>query len=183
MKDIYPGHPGREKPTQDGSTIYSSPMNALYGLFAAPTAATAIEAVSGAINAATTPFDALLKAAMSANESSAVGNEAKSDADDNEPLQDRVARQLQGLLGSLGIAAGEHVRLHVDSASGEVSVADEHSLAAAIEEGLNNNEQLEADIRRLAEINGLFGHAPFANDSELEIELSEDQDAALLAWR
>jgi len=158
-------------------------MNGLYGLFAAPTAATAIEAVSGAINAAATPFDALLKAAMSANESSAAGNEAQQDGDDNEPLQDHVARQLQELLGSLGIEAGERVRLQVDSASGDVSVADEHPFAAAIEESLNNNERLEADIRRLAEINGLFGHAPFGSDSELEIELSEDQDAALLAWR
>jgi len=158
-------------------------MNGLYGLFAAPTAATAFEAVSGAVAAAATPFDALLKAAMSANESSAAGNEAQGDGDDNEPLQDRVARQLQELLGSLGIAAGERVRLHVDSASGDVTVADEHPLAAAIEESLQNNAHLEADIRRLAEINGLFGHAPFANDSELEIELSEYQDAALLEWR
>jgi len=161
----------------------ASPMNTLFGLLAAPTAATAVNAVGQTAKAAAAPFEMLLKAAMSVNESGATSDESQEADDDAGSLQDQVARQLQQLLQSLGVAAGERVSINVDTASGDITVDDAHPLAAAIEEALRSDSQLEADVRRLAEINGLFDNSPFVNESELRIEVAEDQAAALLEWR
>jgi hypothetical protein len=157
-------------------------MNGIYGLFAAPTAATAVQAIGGLAEAATTPFDMLLKAAMTSNKASAV-NEGTKALDGDEGLQEQVAGQLQQLLESLGVSAGEQVNLRVDRATGEVSVRDDHPLAGAIEESIRSNAQLVEEIRRLAEIDDVFGQAAFAVDSELRVEVAEDRAAARLEWR
>jgi hypothetical protein len=74
------------------------------------------------------------------------------------------------------------VTIEVDNATGELSVLDDHPLAGEIEAALHGDAQLEGNIRRLAARDGLFGAAPFAANSRLEVELAEEQGAAQLTW-
>jgi hypothetical protein len=153
-------------------------MNAIYGMLAAPSA---VNMAGRAAKAAATPFELLLQAASQATESTVAENEPVAEADDASTLQNRVARQLQQLLESLGLAAGDRVTLRIDQGSGEIQV-DDHPLANDVEAAIENDSQLKAEIKRLAELDSLFDSAPFM-DQELRVEVAEGQGAAALQWR
>ncbi len=157
-------------------------MNSLFGLLAAPAAASAIDLAGRTADAAATPFELLMQMAAKAAEPTASVDDF---TDDTEPesLQQQVARQLQELLQALGLPSGDRVTLEVDNATGDVFVDDDHPLAGEIEAALRSDSQLEENVRRLAEIDGLFGAAPFAANSKLEVEVAEDQRLADLRWR
>jgi hypothetical protein len=158
-------------------------MNSLYGLLAAPTAASALEAAGKTAQAAATPFDMLLKLAMSAGEAESAGDASQQAADEATALEERVGRQLLGLLESLGVADGERLSFRVHSATGQVDVIDDHPAAPAVAASLRANSQLEDDIRRLAELNGLWGGSPFTDEMELQVEVGEGRQSAVLEWR
>jgi hypothetical protein len=158
-------------------------MNSLIGLLATPTAATVADLAGRTAKVAASPFDLLLKAAVGATDSIAPSGSAIQTPEKSEGLEEEVARQLQELLESLGVPTGDCVTLRIDDASSGVSVDDDHPSAAAIDDALRGDAELSADIRRLAEINGLFDGSPFISNSKLRVEVAEDQSAALLDWR
>ncbi|MBA3481048.1 MAG: hypothetical protein H0T51_04440, partial [Pirellulales bacterium] len=149
-------------------------MNSLFGLLAAPSAATtALDAVGQTADAASAPFELLMEMAMQ-NVDASAGVEALGQEDEEaESLEQQLAEQLQALLESLGVQSDDRVTIEVDNATGDLSVAGDHPLAAEIEAALHGAAQLEGNIRRLAARDGLFGAAPFAANSRLEVELAE----------
>jgi hypothetical protein len=156
-------------------------MNPLYGLLAAPAASTAIDFAGRTAKAAATPFELLLQAATKATEPTAASNDGDEPADESASLHNQVAQQLQQLLESLGVASRDRVTLRIDSDTGKIT-ADDHALAGEIEAAVQGNSKLREDLRRLAQSEPLFGHSPFA-DSELTVELADEQGAATLSWR
>jgi hypothetical protein len=158
-------------------------MNSLFGLFAAPTVATgALDLAGQAADAASAPFELLMEMAMQDADASA-GVEALGQEDEEaQSLDQQVAEQLQALLESLGVQSDDRVTIEVDNATGELSVLDDHPLAGEIEAALHGDAQLAGNIRRLAARDGLFGAAPFAANSRLEVELAEEQGAPQLTW-
>ena len=158
-------------------------MNSLYGLLAAPTAATALDLAGRSAKAAATPFELLMQMAVEAAAPNSSVEESAQGGDEAQSLQEQIARQLQEMLASLGVEAGDRVTIKVDSATGDLSVSDVHPLASEIEAALASDSKLAEDVRRLAEIDGLFGAAPFAANSKLDVEVAEDQSTALLQWR
>lgn len=157
-------------------------MNSLFGLLAAPAAASAIDLAGRTADAAATPFELLMQMAAKAAEPTAPANDF-TDKTEGQSLQEQVARQLQELLQALGMQSGDRVTIEVDNATGDLLVDDEHPLAGEIEAALRSDSQLEKNVRRLAEIDGLFGAAPFAANSKLQVEVAEDQSLAELRWR
>src|SRR5687768_16077177 len=111
-------------------------MNSLLGLLAAPTAAKVADMAGRTAKVAATPFELLLKAAVGDAASTVDSGDANQGAEESEDLEQQVARQLQELLSSLGVGAGERVTLRIDDATGEIKVDDNHPAAAAIEEAL-----------------------------------------------
>ena len=157
-------------------------MNALFGLLAAPAATSALDLAGRTADAASAPFELLMQMAMKSAEPTAAVEELAEESE-TESLQQQVARQLQELLQSLGIAPGDRVTIEVDNATGDLEVGDDHPLAGPIEAALDSDAQLEENIRRLAEQDALFGAAPFAANSKLQVEVAEEQSSALLEWR
>jgi hypothetical protein len=155
-------------------------MNALLGMIALPTAATAVDAAQKTAAAVAKPFDLLLQVATAAasNDDPAVAT----DAEDSDSLESRVGKRLQQILETAGIGAGEPVRLNVNSETGEIDVADNSPLAAAIEEALRSDSQLAADLCELARAEGMFRPSVFLADSQLEVELGEGSESAAIHW-
>jgi hypothetical protein len=153
-------------------------MNALFGLLAGPAAASVADAARSTAKLAATPFEVLLNAAVGGAEASAAESDPVS-ADGSGDLQDRVARQLQQALESLGAVAGDELTIRVDNEGFNVNGSPD---AAGVEDALRHDAQLAEDLRRLAEINGLFDGSPFALSEELRIEVGEPGSVVTLEW-
>jgi hypothetical protein len=154
-------------------------MNSIASLFAAAPSS-ALDFPTQTVKAASTPFQMLLQAAQGAD--AAAGSTGdQQHADEAETLQQRLARQLQELLESLGVQPGEEVTLSV-SESGDI-IADGHALANDIESAINDDARLKADLKQLTENEGLFDPSPFFNDARLEVEVADDAGSAILSWR
>jgi hypothetical protein len=158
-------------------------MNSLFGLLAAPSVATTAFDVAGqTADAASAPFELLMEMAMKDADATAGVEALGQEEDEAKSLEQQVAEQLQALLESLGVKSDDRVTIEVDNAAGELSVLDEHPLAGEIEAALHADARLEGNIRRLAAKDGLFGAAPFAANSRLEVELADDQGMPQLTW-
>jgi hypothetical protein len=154
-------------------------MNALFGLLAAPAAASVAEAAGRTAKLAATPFELLLNAAVGGVDASAAEIKPIDDADVPADLQDRLARELQQVLESLGAAAGDELTIRVEN---EGFIVNGSPDAARVEEALRNDPQLAEDVRHLAEINGLFDGSPFVLGEELRVEVGESGSVATLEW-
>jgi hypothetical protein len=151
-------------------------MNPIFGLFAAPAAAGLVQDTA---KAAASPFDFLLKAACGADETDATAGDADQQ-DEPGGLQEGIARQLQQLLASLGVNAGEEVRLRAEGESGQIQV-DGHSLAGEVEDAIANEPSLAADIQEL--LASAANASGGLMDAELQVEAAADQELAILKWR
>jgi hypothetical protein len=158
-------------------------MNSLFGLLAAPSAATAaLDAVGQTADAASAPFELLMEMAMQDADASAGVDALGQEDEEAKSLDQQVAEQLQALLESLGVQSDDRVTIEVENPSGDLTVAADHPLASEIEAALRSDDQLSGDIRRLAARDTFFGAAPFAANSKLDVDF---QDAALVRmdWR
>ena len=153
-------------------------MNPLVGLLAAPAAASVAEAAGKTAKLAAMPFELLLNAAVGAADANGAETNPVDGADGSGNLHDQVARQLQQALESLGARAGDELSIRIEDEGFSVNGPD----AARVEEGLRGDTQLAEDLRRLAEIKGLFDGSPFALDEELRVEVGEPGSAVTLEW-
>ena len=159
-------------------------MNSLFGLLAAPSAATgALELAGQAADVASAPFELLMETAMKDADASSGVDALSQEDEEAKSLDQQVAEQLQALLESLGVKSDERVTIEVENPSGDLTVAADHPLAGEIEASLRNDEQLSGNIRRLAPRDAFFGAAPFAANSKLDVEVVEDQAVASMDWR
>jgi hypothetical protein len=154
-------------------------MNALFGLLAAPAAASVADVAGRTVKLAATPFELLLNAAVGGVDASAAESRPVDGADGAGDLQDHVARRLQELLESVGAGPGDELTIRVDNAGFRVDGSPD---AARVEEALRNDAQLAEDLRRLAEINDLFDGSPFALDEDLRVEVGEPGSVVRLEW-
>lgn len=154
-------------------------MNSIASLFAAAPAG-AFDLTARAVKAASTPFEMFLQAAQG-SEASAEARGEEHASDEGATLEQRLGRQLRQLLDSLGVQPGDQVTLSV-SESGDI-VADGHPLANEIEQAINEDAGLKADLKQLTDIEGMFDPSPFFGDARLEVEVAEAADAAILSWR
>ena len=158
-----------------------APMNTLFGIAAAPTAARAtLNATNNALSAFTQPFGKFFQAAVdegdgpASAESAAMAREATS-------LQDRLSRQLQELLAAVGAEPDEEASIRFDEITGEIQVDGHHS-ASAIEAAIKSNPQLITDLQRLAELQSQFDPSVSPTNWELDARVTES-GSALLSWR
>lgn len=156
-------------------------MNSLFGLAALPAAGAAANAVNGATNAITRPFGKFFQEAVEQTDPAA---DAQSDAvmAEANSLQDRLARQLQELLTSLGVGAEEEASIRFDETTGQVMV-DGHHASSAIQSAIQNDPQLIADMQRLAELHSQFDPNVSTEHWELQARVAENERSALLRWR
>ena len=155
-------------------------MNTLFGIAAAPTAArSAVDATNSALNAFAQPFGKFFQAAGEADATASA--DAARNAHEASSLEDRIARQLQELLASIGAEADEEALIRFDEYTGDLHVDGHHS-ASAIEGAIKGEPQLMADLQRLATLHSEFDPSVSPNDWELEARVTEGS-AALLRWR
>jgi len=156
-------------------------MNALFGLAAAPKAAqVATNATNNALGAFTRPFGQFFQAAVDEGDASASAASASA-AHEAAALEERISRQLQELLTSLGAEADEEAAIRFDEVTGEINVDGHHS-ASAIEAALRNDPQLMTDLQRLAALQSEFDPSVSPTDWELNARVTES-GRALLSWR
>ncbi|MBL9163303.1 MAG: hypothetical protein JNL18_11255 [Planctomycetaceae bacterium] len=156
-------------------------MNALFGLAAAPKAANiAVNGASNALGAFSRPFGQFFQAAVEEGDASASAASAAA-ANEAASLHERISRQLQELLTSLGAEPDEEAAIRFDEITGEINVDGHHS-APAIEAALRNDAQLMADLQRLAKLQSEFDPSVSPTDWELEARVTEN-GGAQLRWR
>lgn len=155
-------------------------MNSLFGLAALPAAGAAANAASGITTAITRPFGHFFQDA--AEQATAVNAESEGAMAEANSLQDRLARQLQDLLTSLGVGPEEEVSIRFDESTGQVLV-DGHHASTAIQTAIQNDPQLIADMQRLAELHSQFDPNVSTEQWELEARVVENGGAAMLRWR
>ena len=156
-------------------------MNSLFGLAALPAAGAAANAFNGATSAMTRPFGKFFQEAVEQSDPTA---DAESDAlmAEANSLQDRLARQLQALLTSLGVAADEEASIRFDQTTGQVMV-DGHHASSAIQSAIQSDPQMLADMQRLAELHSQFDPNVSTEQWELQARVMENERSALLRWR
>lgn len=154
-------------------------MNGVTSLFAAAPAG-AFNFATEAAKVASTPFELLLQAAQGSDASAKAGGEEQA-RDEGATFEERLARQLQELLASLGVQPNDQVTLSV-SETGDVLV-DGHRLANDIETAINDDGGLKADLQQLIDSEALFDPSPLFGDARLEVEVAEGADVAILRWR
>ncbi|MCC6494092.1 MAG: hypothetical protein IT424_13850 [Pirellulales bacterium] len=157
-------------------------MNSLLGVFAAPTALSGASVLRQTAKAVAAPFETLLTSALESADKPTGADLQSGVTDGAGTLREHVAASLQQVLASLGLQPGEHVTLEVDDWTGDVTVADSHPLADAIETALRDNAELAAQLRRLGEAEGQFDGSPFKSASKLSVELGDTRSAARLQW-
>src|SRR5688572_18097870 len=119
-------------------------MNTLFGIAAAPTAArSALDATNRALSALSQPFGKFSQAAGEADATASA--DATRNAHEASSLEDRIARQLQELLASIGAEADEEALIRFDEYTGEFHVDGHHS-ASAIKAAIKGDPQLMADL-------------------------------------
>lgn len=158
-------------------------MSSGLSLLAIPAGAAAFGFAKQSAAAAAEPFQALLQAAMERAEpvSGAEADEGGA-ITEVDAIRDRLARQMQELLASSGAAEGEVVSLNV-SGAGDISIAGDSELAAAVEAAIRDNPAMADDIRRLAESDGALDDASWFGGAELRITAAAGDGAPELEWR
>lgn len=155
-------------------------MNSLFGLAALPAAGAAANVASGIGSAITRPFGYFFQEAS--EQATAVNAESEDAMAEASSLQDRLGRQLQELLSSLGVGPKEEASIRFDDTTGQVLV-DGHHASTAIQSAIQNDPQLIADLQRLAELHSQFDPNVSSQRWELEAQVAENQRSALLRWR
>ena len=151
-------------------------MNPILGLFAAPSAMGLAQQTA---KAAASPFDLLLQAAGGSAESDSTA--ASGEQQDEAPvLHEGIARQLQELFASLGVNAGDQMRLSEDEETGAIRV-EGHPLAGEVEAAIADQPSLTADLQEL--LGTAAGASTGLTDAELQVEAAEGHDLAILEWR
>jgi hypothetical protein len=151
-------------------------MNPILGLLSAPSA---LGLAQQTAKAAAPPFDLLLQAARDAAGSESTGADLQEKQDEATAF-DNLALQLQDLLSSLGVGAGEKMRLTADGETGKIRV-DGHELAGSVEAAIANDPGLAANLQDV--LASAVGADAGLNDAELQVEAAEDQQPAILEWR
>ncbi|WP_428308196.1 hypothetical protein [Lacipirellula sp.] len=155
-------------------------MNALFGIAAAPTAAsTATHGIQSALGALSRPFGSFFQTAVDQSDSTASAD-AKASAAEATSLEQRVSKQLQELFASVGVQADEEASIRFDETTGLLRVDGHHS-ATAIEAAIKSNPQLMDDLQRLAELQSQFDPGVSPADWELQARMTDA--GATLQWR
>jgi hypothetical protein len=155
-------------------------MNALFGLAAAPTAAsTATHGLQNALGALSRPFGSFFQTAVDQSDSTASAD-AQASAAEASSLEQRISKQLQELFASVGVQADEEATIRFDDVTGLLRVDGHHS-ATAIEAAIKSNPQLMDDLQRLAELQSQFDPGLSPTDWELQTRMTDA--GATLQWR
>jgi hypothetical protein len=122
-------------------------MDSLLPLFAAPSAAAgALDAISRAASAATTPFVEVLAALSPTANSTEEGDDG-----DATELPSKLVERLQEVLAASGIEPGQCATVSYDPVTGRVDVDHASPLAGDVAAMLEANAELMDQLQSLAE--------------------------------